>query len=124
MHQFSQYDLHRQTRRKIEKMSYFVVFAYMKSWFQSPSLVGAANNDLLLYKELQKFKKIHPKTSAATSKVIRRHTWYNSLRNLSHLPSSTSPCRRRRERSLPARSVNSLSLWTSRSGSLPSLSSP
>lgn len=76
MHQFSQYDLHWQTRRKIEKMSYFVVFAYLRSWFQSPSLSGAANNDLLLYKELQKFKKIHPKTSAATSKVIRRHTWY------------------------------------------------
>ena len=76
MHQFSQYDIHWRVRRKIETMSLFVVFSYMRSWFLCPSLHGAANNDLVLYKSLQTFKKINPKVSAATSTVLRRHTWY------------------------------------------------
>ena len=40
-------------------MALFVVFIYLKAWFNSPSLTSAAKNDLELYKLLLKFKKIH-----------------------------------------------------------------
>ena len=57
-------------------MSNFIIFAYLKSCFLSHDLFGAANNDLSLYKSLQRFKKYDPKVSAATTKVLRRHPWY------------------------------------------------
>ena len=57
-------------------MANFILFAYLKSWFLAYDLFGAANNDLNLYKSLQKFKKYNPKVSAATTKVLRRHPWY------------------------------------------------
>ena len=52
-------EIHWQTKKKIHKMALFVVFIYLKAWFNSPSLTSAAKNDLELYKLLLKFKKIH-----------------------------------------------------------------
>ena len=49
---------------------------YVESWFCSPSLLGAAENYLKLFKRLQKFSKINKKISSATSTVLCRHTWY------------------------------------------------
>ena len=69
-------DLHWQTKKKIDKMALFVVFVYLKSWFNAPSLTSAAENDLNLYKSLQKFKNVHKKVSSTTSTVLNRHTWY------------------------------------------------
>ena len=69
-------DLHWQTKQKIDKMALFVVFVYLKSWFNAPSLTSAAENDLNLYKSLQKFKNVHKKVSSSTSTVLNRHTWY------------------------------------------------
>ena len=69
-------DLHWQTKKKIDKMALFVVFVYLKSWFNAPSLTSAAENDLNLYKSLQKFKSVHKKVSSSTSTVLNRHTWY------------------------------------------------
>ena len=57
-------------------MSNFIIFAYLKSWFLAHDLFGAAKNDLSLYKSLQNFKKYNPKVSAATTTVLRRHSWY------------------------------------------------
>ena len=51
-------------------------FSYLESWFCSPSLLGAAENDLKLFKRLQRFSKINKKISSATSTVLCRHTWY------------------------------------------------
>ena len=51
-------------------------FSYLESWFCSPSLLGAAEIDLKLFKRLQKFSKINKKISSATSTVLCRHTWY------------------------------------------------
>ena len=33
-------------------------------------------NDINLYKDIQKFRKVHSKVATATSSVIKRHTWY------------------------------------------------
>ena len=46
-------------------MAFFIVFPYLESWFCSPSLLGAAENDLKLFKRLQKFSKINKKISSA-----------------------------------------------------------
>ena len=44
--------IHWQTKKKIHKMALFVVFIYLKAWFNSPSLTSAAKNNLELYKLL------------------------------------------------------------------------
>ena len=74
MHQLP--ELHWQTKKKIGKMSQFVIFVYIQAWFAAPSLFTAASNDLLLYKRLIKFRLIHKKISIATSTVFLRHPWY------------------------------------------------
>ena len=71
-----QLNLHWQTRKKIEKMSLFVVFVYLKSWFGASSLTAAATEDLELFKRLHKFRTIHRKASTETTTVLQRHTWY------------------------------------------------
>ena len=71
-----QLDLHWQTKRKVEKMSLFVVFVYLKSWFSASCLTSAANNDLELFRRIDKFKSVHKKVSAAAANVLQRHTWY------------------------------------------------
>ena len=74
MHQLP--ELHWQTKKKIGKMSQFVIFVYIQAWFTAPSLYSAASNDLLLYRRLTKFRSIHKKISIATSTVFLRHPWY------------------------------------------------
>ena len=69
-------EIHWQTKKKIHKMALFVVFIYLKAWFNSPSLTSAAKNDLELYKLLLKFKKINSKISQSACEVLNRHTWY------------------------------------------------
>ena len=49
-HQFPQYVLSWQKKKKVESMAFFIVFPYLMSWFSSPSLVGAAENDLNLFR--------------------------------------------------------------------------
>ena len=72
-HQFLQSQLSWQQKKKVETMAFFIVFPYLESWFCSPSLLGAAENDLKLFKRLQKFSKINKKTSSATSTVLCRN---------------------------------------------------
>ena len=69
-------EIHWQTKKKIHKMALFVVFIYLKAWFNSPSLTSAAKNDLELYKLLLKFKKTHSIISQSACEVLNRHTWY------------------------------------------------
>ena len=69
-------EIYWQTKKKIHNMALFVVFIYLKAWFNSSSLTSAAKNDLELYKLLLKFKKIHSKISQSASEVLNRHTWY------------------------------------------------
>ena len=71
-----QLDLRWQTKKKVEKMSLFVVIVYLRSWFSAPSLTSAASNDLELYRRLLKFRSIHKKVSSSTSVVLNRHTLY------------------------------------------------
>ena len=75
-HQFPQYVLSWQKKKKVESMAFFIVFPYLMSWFSSPSLVGAAENDLNLFRRLQKFSRISKKISSGASAVLQRHTWY------------------------------------------------
>ena len=76
MHVIQGSDLHWQTKRKVEKMSLFVVFVYLKSWFSASCLTSAASNDLELFRRIDKFKSVHKKVSAAAANVLQRHTWY------------------------------------------------
>ena len=46
------------------------------SWFSSPSLVGAAENDLNLFRRLQKCSRISKNIFSGASAVLQRHTWY------------------------------------------------
>ena len=71
-----QLDLYWQTKKKVEKMSLFVVFVYLKSWFSAPCLTSAATNDLELYRRFLKFKTVHKKVSSTAASVRQRHTWY------------------------------------------------
>ena len=75
MHQLA--ELHWQTKKKIGKMSQFVIFVYIQAWFTAPSLYyiySAASNDLLLYKRIIKFRSIHKKVSISTSTVFLRQS--------------------------------------------------
>ena len=58
--------LHWSKKKKIEKMALFVVFCYLRPWFEASSIPAAATNDLLLYKSLLKFKKINKAVSTKT----------------------------------------------------------
>ena len=68
--------LHWSKKKKIEKMALFVVFCYLRPWFEASSIPAAATNYLLLYKSLLKFKKINKAVSTKTSTSLNRHTWY------------------------------------------------
>ena len=63
-------------KKKLEKMKFFILFAYMESWFTSSFLFSAAQNDLLLHQRLLKFSKFHKKLSQVGLSVLQRHTWY------------------------------------------------
>ena len=47
-----------------------------RCWFTSPSLTGAASNDLKMYLDLTTFKKVSKAVSDACLPVLQRHTWY------------------------------------------------
>ena len=76
LHQFPNIPWYR--KKKLEKMSLFIIFVYLQSWFTSYLLYSAASSDLDLYKRLEKFAKIHKKLSTVGAKVLQRHTWYLS----------------------------------------------
>ena len=50
-------------KKTLEKMTFFILFAYMESWFTSSFLFSAAQNDLLLHQRLLKSSKCHKKLS-------------------------------------------------------------
>ena len=74
MHQFPDIPWHK--KKKLEKMTFFIIFVYLECWFRSPSLFSAASNDLLLHQRLTKFSKYHKKLSQVGLTVLLRHTWY------------------------------------------------
>ena len=65
-----------QTKKKINTMTSFILFVYIKFWFSSPSLTRAATNDSQLYKQITTFKRVDKNVSAAALVVLQRHTWY------------------------------------------------
>ena len=69
-------------KRKFTKMAMFVIFCYVKSWFNSPSLTTAAVNDINLFTRLEKFKKVDRAVSLKTLSVLNRHTWYLTEENI------------------------------------------
>jgi len=71
-------DVHWQTKKKIQKMAQFVVFVYLKPWFNAPRITSAASNDLDLYSSLVKLKfhKLNKKVADKCCAVLQRHTWY------------------------------------------------
>ncbi len=73
------HSIHWQTKKKLEKMALFIVFCYLRSWFDAPLIPAAAANDLLMYRRLEKFKKIHRAVSRKTCTVLNRHTWYLTI---------------------------------------------
>ena len=73
-HQFPDISWHK--KKKLEKTTFFILFAYMESWFTSSFLFSAAQNDLLLHQRLIKFSKFHKKLSQVSLSVLQRHTWY------------------------------------------------
>ena len=72
-HQFPDISWH---KKKLEKMTFFILFAYMESWFASSFLFSAAQNDLLLHQRLLKFSKFHNKLSQVGLLVLQCHTWH------------------------------------------------
>ena len=73
-HQFPDIPWHK--KRKLEKMTFFILFVYLESWFTSSFLFSAAHNDILLHQRLLKFNKYHRKLSRVGLTVLQRHTWY------------------------------------------------
>ena len=70
--------LPRYRKKQLEKMSLFIVFVYLKSWFTAPLLYSAATADLELYQRMRKFRKVHKKIVEVGETVLQRHTWYLS----------------------------------------------
>ena len=77
-----QLKLHYTMKKKVEKMSLFIIFPYLQYWFTTPSLTSAASNDLLLYKSLLKFSKVDKAVSTAAADKLQRHTWYLTEENI------------------------------------------
>ena len=81
-HQFNQSQLSWQKKEKVRLLALWIVFAYMESWFRSPSLEDAAPNDLRLFSSLQSFSKapgkFSKKVASKTLEILGRHTWYTS----------------------------------------------
>ena len=48
-------------KKQLEKMSLFIVFVYLKSWFTVSLLYSAATADLELYQRMRKLSKVHKK---------------------------------------------------------------
>ena len=65
-----------QTKKKINTMSSFILHCYIGYWFTSPSLTGAASNDLKMYQDHTTFKRVSKAVSDACLPVLQRHTWY------------------------------------------------
>ena len=63
-----------QPKKKVHKMTLFVVFVYLRARFSAPSLMPAATNDINLFNTLRQFKTVHKKVLTITSAVINRHT--------------------------------------------------
>ena len=77
-----QLKLHWTLKKKFTRMSLFVVFCYVKSWFSSSSLTTAAQNKLNLFTRLEKFRKVDKAVSLKTIEVLNRHTWYLTEDNI------------------------------------------
>ena len=65
-------------KKQLEKMSLFIVFVYLKSWFTAPLLYSAATAHLELYQRMRKFRKVHKKIAEVKETVLQIHTWYLS----------------------------------------------
>ena len=65
-----------QTKKKINNMSSFILHCYIRYWFTSPSLTGAASNDLKMYQDLTTFKRVSNDVSDACLPLLQVHTWY------------------------------------------------
>ena len=77
-----QLHLHYTIKRKVEKMSLFIIFVYIHYWFTSPSLTTAASNDLQLFHDLEKFSKVDKKVAGVGISKLQRHTWYLTEENI------------------------------------------
>ena len=73
-HQFPDIPWHK--KRKLEKMTFLILFVYLESWFRSSSLFSAASSDLQLHQKLLKFRKARKKLAEVGMKVLQRHTSY------------------------------------------------
>ena len=63
-------------KQKLDKMTFFILFVYLESWFRSSSLFTAACDDLKLHQRLLKFQHIHNKLANVGLSVLQHHTWY------------------------------------------------
>ena len=70
-HQFP--DIFWNKKTKLKKMTFFILFACMKSWFTSSLLFSDAQNYLLLHQHLLKFSKFYKKLSQVGLSVLQRH---------------------------------------------------
>ncbi|ESN92854.1 hypothetical protein HELRODRAFT_164985 [Helobdella robusta] len=70
----------------------FVLKVYIKSWFTSPCASSAPNNDLLLLRELENYKKTNKAVANAALKSYSGHLWYlnNVLIGLAFFDSEVS----------------------------------
>ena len=62
-----------QAKKKINTMSSFILHCYIRYWFTSPSLTGAASK---MYQDLTTFKRVSKAVSDACLPVLQKHTWY------------------------------------------------
>lgn len=70
--------LKKEDEKKIERFVLFGSLIYTAAWAEAPLATEAAINDLMLWKNLQLFKKTDSEIGDAVSKVLERHLWYLS----------------------------------------------
>ena len=73
-HQFPELSWNK--KQKLDKMTFFILFVYLESWFRSSSLFTAACDDLKLHQRLLKFRNIRKKLANVGLLVLQRHTCY------------------------------------------------
>ena len=63
-------------KKQLEKMTLYIVFVYLRSWFTAPLLYSAGTADLELQQRMRKFSRVHKKLAEVGETVLQRHTWY------------------------------------------------
>ena len=63
-------------------LAYFIIYVYSRYWFAAPVAANAPFLTLSLWNDLNKWSSRDPQLSAKLIRILDRHTWYLTGRNI------------------------------------------